>query len=82
MPTLQHLIDRYGANAYFYMDRGNGSAWGDAGELMDYSEDAARRYGAIDLRPVSGHTANNGQDLEYLSDWHDGDDGYQYRIGF
>ena len=80
--TLAQLVAEYDANGFFYMDSGNGSAWGEAGEMMDYDDDAAAQYGHIEMTEISGHKAGNGQDLEWISDWIEGENGYRFRVGF
>lgn len=81
--TLKDLIAKYAADGFFFMDRGNGCAWGEAGEIMGYDADTAEWYGDVELHPVTEpHIAGNGQAVEFLSDWIDGQNGYSYRIGF
>lgn len=84
--TLNDLIaETYGAGEpkfYGYEDRGNGSAWPPV--VMDYDDEAAKRYGAIELTPCEPIRAENARDVEfsYASEWQDGGNGYQFRVMF
>lgn len=82
MTTLADLIAEYDANAFFYMDRGNGAGWGERGELADYDQNAAAVYGPVEMHLCIGHVAGNGQELSWISDWIGSNNGYSFRLGF
>lgn len=84
--TLNDLIaETYTADEpkfFGYEDRGNGSAWPPS--VMDYDDEAAKRYGEIDMQTCSPIKADNARDVEfvYASEWQDGENGYQFRVMF
>ena len=66
-----------------YADRGNGSSFGENGQVLHYCEGAAAQYGDIPLTACQPIKAEDGRsEFVYASDWIDGRDGYQFRVMF
>ena len=89
--TVAKLVSEYGANAIVYADRGNGSAYGERGQLISYEESAARTYGKVHMHRLAEPViCNDGIECRYSSDWLDtkldgvygGANEYQFRILF
>lgn len=49
---LSTLLHEYGANAFVMVDAGNGSAYGNAGVLVEVDEAVLAEYGNVDLSPI------------------------------
>jgi hypothetical protein len=80
--TLAQLVALYGANAYVFCDAGNGCAFGEAGQAIDYDASAAEKYGQIDMTETAPHKAADGTGCNFASAWIEGDNGYRYKIRF
>jgi hypothetical protein len=50
-PTLDQLMIAYDANAYYYEDRGSGSA-NDGDQPLEYDKEAQASYGALKMIPL------------------------------
>lgn len=83
MTTLKTLISKFDANAFVLADSGNGSAFGAAGQALEWDAAAAAQYGEIEMvRLDKPHVSNDGVECGYASDWQDGQSGYRFRIFF
>lgn len=91
MATLSNLINKYDANAFIFADAGNGCAYGEAGQVVDYDDAAADRYGDIELSKLDDPMiSDDGTEYNYASDWIEADwngefrpaNPYRYRLMF
>ena len=82
--TLAALIaETFGADEpklFVLCDAGNGSAFGAAGQALDYDDAAAARYGALVMRPTAPHLSADQVECAWASEWIEGDNGYRYQV--
>lgn len=68
---------------YFVLcDAGNGCAFGEAGQTLEYDDRAAALYANIEMRPTEPHMSEDRVECVYASDWIDGENGYRYQVRF
>jgi len=84
---LSDLLHEYGANAFVMVGAGNGSAYGEAGALVEVDEAALAAYGDIDLSPIDRSSSPwvDRDDVNFESDWivaGQGQNPYRYKILF
>lgn len=83
MTKLADLINDFGANAFIYADKGNGCAFGEAGQAIEYDDDAAEKYGKIVMTALeTPELSDDGVEATYSSEWIDGDNGYSFKVKF
>ena len=86
MATMQSLVSEYGANAMVLADAGNGCGFGEQGCAVDWTDDMAAQYGAVEMLPLaSAHVSEDGHTCTFASDWlveGDGDNAYRVWLYF
>lgn len=85
--TLRALVaETYTADEakfFGFADRGNGSAFGDQGQLLAYDANADSAYGDIEMVACAPIASEDGRtEFVFKSRWIDGANGYQFRVTF
>ncbi len=84
MKTLAELMAEYGADGYVLADKGNGSAFGLAGEWVRVDlDDLEPKLGRIQMHDLAKpHISGGGVECHFASKWQVSQNGYKYRIYF
>ena len=80
--TIRQSAEEFDATGFIFCDRGNGSGFGEDGQFVRIDEDTLESYGDIEMHRLDVPLiSQDGFEIEWLSGWIVGDNGYEYRIG-
>lgn len=87
MTTLHELITDFETRSdpasFVFVDRGNGTGWGERGVTVRYTEINEEAYGHLEMHELPKDdvfVSEDGSTLHYASNWITGNGGYEYRI--